>query len=196
MSLDIRKVKVSKSETSIEWVTREGVSQQTEHEHRLKSTELAAPSFYTALARFIPPVLRLLELPPAYGEGLQVSGVTFVVQDNGTHGLVVTCLKTLADTNSPLVLNTPYLPEDAEGEAPILPTAMVAAAKQLEQEAQAFITGTRAQGDLFAGDKAAQKVRDAVERLRPKKDSGITSVEITDGKGRGIRLMPTTTERI
>lgn len=197
------KIKLTKGETVLEWETDEGAEQLDSHEHKFRSSAAPHPDFVQAMAAFSVPALRLLELPLAYEDNLTVSGLSFTYEEQRGRGLVVTLQKKLGGAPSPLIFNTPYLPEDGGEHNPSLPAAFAHAIDDVIAEAREFLNGKRAQGDLFAGDqrvsdtKLTTKERDAaaraIERLRPKKGEG--AVELTMD-GQGVRLTHDTTEII
>lgn len=194
--MSFTKIKLTKAEVLLEWVTEEGPRRNDQHEHRFRSIEVPHPDFAAAMQAFVGPVLRLLELPAMYGEGLTVTGLSLTHEDERGTGLVVTCQKQLAGAQAPLIFNTPYLPEDGGEHGASLPSEMLVALDEAISQAREFLNGKRAQGDLFEKDgKAADPVRQAVERLRPKKGGSVEAVEITSG-GKGVRLTATTTEKI
>ncbi len=194
------KIKRSKGLVVLEWLTEEGKGGLDTHEHRLSSTEDPHPTFVAALRAFIGPVLKLCELPHTWGgEALAVTGLSITHEEERGRGLVVTCQRSLADAPAPLVFNTPYLPEDAGEHGQSLPDELVEALDAVEDAARRFLNGERAQGDLFAGEgrvsPTVARAARAIEKLRPKKGSGIESVEIT-ANGRGVRLTAHSTEAL
>lgn len=199
--MSFTKIKLTKGQVALEWVTEEGPTRTDQHEHRLTSFELPHPGFLAAMEGFKRPVLDLLELPSMYGDGLAVTGISITHEDDRGRGLVITCQKQVAGAPAPLIFNTPYLPEDAGEHGQSLPEKMIEALDVAVEAAGRFLQGERAQGDLFAREERVAKaaadprVRRAVEGLRPKKGSGIESVEITSN-GKGVRLTAETTERI
>lgn len=140
------KLKRGKDEVTLVWTTTEGPGQRDAHEHRLVSTDAPHPDLLAAFQGFVAPVLALCELPTAYGVNLVVSGVTVTEDATKGTGCVVTCQKPLVAAEAPLIFNSPHLTEEGG-----LPQAMLRALDALGQEAQAFLAGKRAQGDLFAG---------------------------------------------
>jgi hypothetical protein len=62
--------------------------------------------------------------------------------------VVITSLKELAGATSPLVLNTPYLPEMAE-DGPTMSAQLVQLVNAVEVAAERYVRGIRQQRDLF-----------------------------------------------
>lgn len=133
--------------------------------HHLSSAEPPAEGFLGALVGLIQPVLALLELPDSYGAGMEVVGVSFTHEEERGRGAVVTCLKSVAGAQSPVVLNTPYLPETAADEnSPTLPAALASAIEALCDEAERYLDGEREQLDLLTlARETAEDLRDGLE---------------------------------
>lgn len=146
--MDFQKIKFNGKKVVLHWTSAHALE---EHEHTLTSAQPPHPDFVAALQAFVGEVLDLLELPLDYGDGLTVVGLSLPVQEDGRSGLVVTCLKALKGAPSPLVLNTPYLAEPGDDpDAPALSRHLLRLIETAEGEAEAFVDGKRAQGDLFA----------------------------------------------
>jgi hypothetical protein len=112
-------------------------------EHRLSSGEPPRRELKHALAEFVPHVLRMLELPANYEHGLLITGLIVKDgKDDDGRSLIVTCQKTIDDSDSPLILNTPLM---ANADTGILGALLDSA----EDAAENYRVGRRAQGDLF-----------------------------------------------
>ena len=144
------KIKYSlKDGVALEWRDAE-LAQAVEH--RLTSSQEPRPEFLTALQAFAQYVRHLCDLPMSFEAGLVVSGVSISENDTQGRGIVVTALKKVSGANSPLVLNTPHVPETATSEGqPELPAFAVRMLNTLEEEAALYRAGQRAQVDMFAG---------------------------------------------
>jgi hypothetical protein len=98
----------------------------------------------------------LLEVTEEWAGGWPVCIAASLKRDEkNAYALKGACLTLLcrkAAFNSPLVLNTPYLPPD-EGEngGKGLPWEVADPLREWEKEAEAFLQGLRAQGELFGG---------------------------------------------
>jgi hypothetical protein len=147
------KIKSSSKGVHLEWTTPAEKHPDNEVHHKLESDDTPAPEFTEALQHFIPEVLHVLELPTEYAIGLRVTGLSVNYEEDDRRGMVVTCLKDLEATNSPLVLNTPHMrelsDEDEDG-AGFLSDAMLELLAAAEEQAEAFVHGTRMQLDLLA----------------------------------------------
>lgn len=148
------KIKLVRGQVALEWVTEEGPKRADQHEHRVTSFELPHPSFVEAMQAFVQPCLELLELPEDYDEGITVSGLSITYEDERGRGLVVTLQKKLAGAPSPLIFNTPYLPEQGGEHGMSLPHDLLACLDEAEAAAGRFLQGERAQADLFSGKAA------------------------------------------
>jgi hypothetical protein len=135
---------------TLRWQTTSG---KDTVKHELESFDPPEPALAKALDAFTPNVLELLELPIEYGIGLEIRSLSINYEDDGRMGLVVTCLKSLADTTAPLVINTPHLRElgdDGEGGA-FLPIDMQGLSDVVQAAAARYVLGHREQGNLFDG---------------------------------------------
>lgn len=138
----------SKDGVALEW--RDSELKQS-IEHRLVSTQEPRPEFLKALGAFSQFVRHLLDLPMSWENGLTIQSVSISENDAQGRGIVVTALRKISGANSPLVLNTPFLPEEASSEdGPELPSFAVRLLNELEEEAAKYRAGERAQTDLFS----------------------------------------------
>jgi len=147
--MDFQKIKYKDRKTELRWCVRnrETLDETTSE---LTSTQPPEPAFLLALQALKADVLKLLELPADYGDGMEVTSVSLSYGDDGRMGVVVTSLKSLEEANSPLVLNTPHLPElDIDDQNPCMPGPMQQRVRELVALAKRFAQGKRAQQDLF-----------------------------------------------
>lgn len=145
--------------------------------HSLESTDAPRPEFVAAMRAMVPHVLEVLELESAgWEDTLSVSGLSINEETDGRRGLVCTCRRSLEIANAPLIINTPHLREFMGDDQlkGFLPDAMLLACTECEREADLYLRGKRAQGDLF-------------DALVPKADSGIESVTLSSG-GKSVTL--------
>jgi hypothetical protein len=123
----------------------------------LRCSDAPAESFNAAVTALVPHVRGILMLQPKQWEGcIDVVGVSFsrteTEEDEFVDGAVITCVISLDTANSPLVINTPHLLYEQyspTGEAPLMPEDAQDALNDLKREAEAYLNGKRAQGDLF-----------------------------------------------
>lgn len=145
--MEFVKIKYSekKLETHLEWTT---ASEKDQIEHKLVSHDPPAKEFPASLQALVPEIVRLLELPEDYAEGLTVVGLSISRNDTHGRGVVITSLKELTGTTNPLVPNTPYMPEMAE-DGPTMSAQLVQLVNAVEVAAERYVKGIRQQRDLF-----------------------------------------------
>lgn len=97
----------------------------------------------------------LIEAPQTWAEAITVIGVTLNKDDGGA---VLSALRSLDKNNSPMVINTPYVSEGAadrgEGLMGVIPFDLTRDLNTLLVEAEAYIGGKRAQGELDFTEEA------------------------------------------
>jgi len=146
------KIKYSKGEVELVWRDSE-LSQAVEH--RLTSSQSPRPEFEKALQAFKQYVRHICDLPMSYDADMTISSVSISENDSQGRGIVVTALKKLPACNAPLVLNTPHLPETASSEGGVeMPSFARRLLDALEEEANKYRAGERAQTDMFSGKAA------------------------------------------
>lgn len=126
-------------------------------EYSLLSGDKPAASFDLALQALVEDVVAICEFQKSDASTLAIRGVSLTHTD-GILGACVTALKSLTTANSPLVINTPHLPESAysgntNDPNPLMPAGMAQRIAALMAEAEKYAAGARAQGDLFASDQ-------------------------------------------
>lgn len=124
-------------------------------EFTLNSCDRPDRSLVDAMNALTTDVLTICELhddPLLY----TIRGVT-LTYTNDILGACITSLKALKTTQSPLVINTPHLPEESysdDASAPVMHAGMADRLDALRNAAERYIDGERAQGQLFAKDAA------------------------------------------
>ena len=110
----------------------------------LNSFDEPLPELVEDMDKLIPHVETICELPEGYCKKAEIRGVSFS-HTNDIMGAVITALIPLDSANSPVVINTPHLPEEpySEGEAPTLPRECVNILKDLMDDAERYIQGER-----------------------------------------------------
>lgn len=107
-------------------------------------------SFIAALIALAPDVCTICELPSDQVDKLQVRGVSFS-HTNDIMGAVITALKPVKTAQSPVVLNTPHIPQapySDGGEGPLLDDDTADRLETLRDEAIRYINGEREQPQL------------------------------------------------
>jgi len=123
-------------------------------EFSFSCAEEPKPSFTAALADLTRDALEMCELPDVYLDRLQASGVSFSYGgENETMGAVIIASMLLNKSNTNLNLNTPHKTEDFYGETgdemQLLNPECVSRLHRLIEEAEDYVKGIRAQGNLF-----------------------------------------------
>lgn len=130
-------------------------------EYSLKSADTPSVEFTMALQALKRDVVDICEFPSTDEKKFTVRGVSLSHTD-GVLGVVITALKLVETANAPLVINTPHLAQTDT--APSLPIATADRIKTLCEQAQKYVDGERAQGELFPGIPAlAEQLRKDVD---------------------------------
>lgn len=149
------KIKYDGKKVELAWTVQQ---KSTEITHTLTSSEKPLPALPQALNAFNDFVETLLEVQPGWMDNAKVTGLSINTEEDGRSGLVVTSQRKLADTNAPLVINTPHLREPTKlgEEGPgFLPDGVMDLVDYAERAAEDFVKGKRSQGNLF--DEPAKK---------------------------------------
>lgn len=154
--MNLTKLKIKPSETEIHY----GVQAINGNKDTVfKSWDRQSPEFLACLQSLKPYLLDVLELGVDYGEGLSITGITLRQEnpdgeDVANYGLVISAVKSLANSAAPLCLNTPYIPPYRnENTTTIMDDDLAMEINRIIGFCERFIAGQeRAQGDLF-GDK-------------------------------------------
>lgn len=122
----------------------------------LISSEPAAPSLYAAINSLSPFVHEMCELSAADKDLVSAFAVSLVYTgEDESLGAVISARKTLKNSNTKLVLNTPLKSEDSSDDKQVLPSGCVGVIQTVLAEAEKYVTGERAQMDLFTGQEVA-----------------------------------------
>jgi len=143
-------------------------------DHLVTSPEAPHPDFVNAMAAIAGAVIEIAELKGvAEPEDITVRSISFGHKKAGRTSIIITALRALANSNGPLLINTPLkyiLANDAEDEGTEDEKLDAKLALKIDLvcgEARAFIEdGKRAQGDLFQKPEARQNGR------RPRAEDG------------------------
>lgn len=154
--MNLTKLKIKPNETEIHY----GVQAINGNKDTVfKSWDRQSPEFLSCLQSLKPYLLDVLELGADYGEGLSITGITLRQEnpdreDISNYGLVISAVKSLANSAAPLCLNTPYIPPYRnENTTTIMDDDLAMEINRIIGFCERFISGQeRAQGDLF-GDK-------------------------------------------
>jgi len=153
MSKQITKVKYDGSKVQVAWEEDTPIGK---NEFFLKCSDAPRADFSVALQLLKKYVTQIIEIPEEnqnkWIENLEIRGVSFSWTNN-VMGAVITALKTLEKSNSPLVINTPH--KTAEPYSPggdvgnLLSEECVDALKDVIFEAEEYIGGKRAQQTML-----------------------------------------------
>lgn len=117
----------------------------------LISSEPAAPSLYAAFDNLSPFAHEICELSASDKD--LVSAFAISLSYNGeeeTLGAVITARKTLKNSNTKLILNTPHKIADSPDDKQLLSPDCIAVISKITTEAEKYVNGERAQMDLFS----------------------------------------------
>ena len=152
--MNITKVKYDGSKVRIEYTVDRKDGGESD-EYSVVSGDKPLPSFTDALQALSMAVADICELNREASSCIDVRGVTFTWKSD-IMWACITGLKSLKTTNSPLVLNTPHLPESAysgnpDDGSPCLPRAAAQLLYSVLEEAKRYLNGDRAQATLPLG---------------------------------------------
>lgn len=153
----IKKIKLDKKEKIIlDWEVEIGSGSENKSwdEYHIKCSDRANPEFYNAIKNLVQDVILLLEFPDIWKETITVKGVSFSYSDNDVQGAVITAQRELMCSATPMNCNTPHKPFDSYNEnecddEQLMPEETQCRLHTLEEEAQKYIDGDRAQMNLF-----------------------------------------------
>ena len=121
----------------------------------IESAEPPRQELKDAMQNMVDHVIAIAELPASWREKLTVRGVT--ITRNDIDGLVITALRKLDGSNSPLVINTPHFTREERDENQDTNVYSFECGRdldQLEKEAFLYADGKRQQHQLFAPEPA------------------------------------------
>lgn len=163
----VRKVKIDKNgKITIDWEVK--VEQMGGwDEYHMKCSDRANPELYDAMENLVQDVLMLCEFPTNWKDSITVHGVSFSYSDEDVKGAVITAQRMLEHSSAPLNLNTPHKPyepynpdqEDIDPDT-LLPEETCERLNILDNEANKYIDGDRAQGNLFKDIEKEAKLAD------------------------------------
>lgn len=133
-------------------------------EHSMKSNQEPLPAFLHALDNLVPHVEEMCELPDKDHQihPYTVRGVSFSYGgDNDTMGATITATRSLKNSNSPLVLNSPHKIEEAYAdgadETQVMTRDCYNDLMILCDEAEKYLNGKRAQMDMFGEEQEKER---------------------------------------
>lgn len=139
----------------IHWISRKKTASEAEeqHNHQLECPERPRPEFDTALQAFLPFLLQIIGAPKEWKDNTEITGISLNKEEDRRRGIVITAKRKCPFGAAPIAINTPHLREsldDTQETGPnfLLP-GMADAIDAICEEAQVYLDGDRAQGELF-----------------------------------------------
>ena len=156
-----QKIKYSKGKVKIEYELRNKEKKDWD-QFSLACSDEPKPEFQIALQSLSEDVLEMCELPGDYRKRIMVTGVSFSYGGEGeVMGATIISQMALNRSNVNLNLNTPHKPSEPYSEggdaAQCLSQDCIDRLASLELEAEDYINGNRAQGELFADREKAKE---------------------------------------
>lgn len=147
------KVKYAKFKVTLEWEKKNKKGDWDQYS--MTCSDEPKPEFKAALGAMDRDVIEMCELPETYLTRIVVTGVSFSYGgEKEVRGATVTAQMHLNKSNVALNLNTPHKVEEfyADDGDPkqLLTDGCIGRLGELEVEAEAYVNGDRAQGELFA----------------------------------------------
>ena len=158
------KIIINQVHVALHWISRKRTASEADevHHHQLECPEKPRPEFEKALQAFLPFLLEIIGAPKSWSENTRVTGVSLKKEEDGRRGIVITATRKCPFGSAPIALNTPYLREalddSKETGSQFFLSGMSDAIDELCAEADKYLGGDRAQGELF-GDAKPEKTR-------------------------------------
>lgn len=157
------KIVANGKHVAISWITRKQTASKAEElqTHNVECPERPRPKFDKALQAFVPFLLEIIGAPGEWIENTEVTGISLNKEEDRRRGIVITAKRKCPYGNAPIAINTPHLREsldDAKETGPnfLLP-GMAGAIDRMCSEAEAYLAGDRAQGELFGDESKDEK---------------------------------------
>jgi len=156
-----QKIKYSKGKVKIEYELRNKEKKDWD-QFSLACSNEPRPEFQIALQALSKDVIEMCELPEDYIKRIMVTGVSFSYGSEAEiMGATIIAQMTLNRSNVNLNLNTPHKPSEPYSEggdaAQCLSQDCIDRLVSLELEAEDYINGNRAQGELFPDQEKARE---------------------------------------
>lgn len=182
------KITANGKSIQIHWISRKKTASEADeqHNHQLECAEKPKPEFDTALQAFLLFMLRIIGAPTDWTDNTKITGVSLNKEEDGRRGIVITASRKCPFGAAPIALNSPHMrePKDDAKEtgANFFLSGMADAIDTLCEEAQAYLDGDRAQGELF-GDPKPEKVKRG-KGGEPELLGDVLDRSLKDGKGK------------
>lgn len=156
------KIIANNKHVALHWVSRRKTASeaQEQHHHQLECAEKPRPKFDVALQAFLPFLLKIIGAPASWSDNTRVTGVSLNREEDDRQGIVITATRKCPHGSAPIAINTPHLREPIEDKDTgpnFFLDGMTDAIEEMCAEAQAYLDGDRAQGELFGDDEPKKK---------------------------------------
>ena len=151
----IKKVKIT-TENKIQMTYEQKTRMGGWDEYSFTCSEKARPEFYDVMGGVAPHVIEMCELPESYLERITVRGVSFSYGGPGeVMGATISAAMKLDKSYQALNINTPHKASEMYNDGPVdemqlLSDDCIKALEALQEECKAYISGDRAQVNLFS----------------------------------------------
>ena len=128
-------------------------------------SEPADPNFYETLKSLRSSAQAILDLPDDMATRLVPFAVSYTYGNDGRMGAVITCQFLIPSTGKVTVISTPLMKcyEGGNDEAKCFTSGTAKKLWALEKEARRYLSGERAQQNLFNGEAPEQTAPAAIE---------------------------------
>lgn len=153
--IQFTKISQTGKSIAIHWKsTKKTASDIDENETvQLECPERPRPEFDKALQTFLPFLLTIVGAPADWKQNTEIRGISINKEEDGRRGIVITASRKCPYGAAPIALNSPHLREalddTTETSTQFFLPKMADAIDDLCEEAQAYVDGERAQGQLF-----------------------------------------------
>lgn len=157
------KIVANGKHVQIHWISRKKTASEAEeqHNHQLECPEKPRPAFEKVLQAFLPFLLQIIGAPADWSDNTKVTGISLNKEEDRRRGIVITAVRKCPYGNAPIAINTPHLRESLdpakENGPSFLLEGMAELIDEMCDEAQAYLDGDRAQGELFGDDAGGKK---------------------------------------
>jgi len=145
--MDITKIKIKACETEIKFF--ENAARDT-REISFSSSDGQTEDFIGCLQILLAQFMEVCDFHAGYEEGLKITGLS-IKYEGDDFGLVISAIKRLKKSSTPLCINSPYIPPVRnEHTVTIMDDILIQKIEAIKEMAADFMRGGyRAQGSLF-----------------------------------------------
>lgn len=135
-------------------------------EHTLKCNERPRTALLEAFRDLRGHLVTICELPESWEEQIRIRGLTVKENKEGTRAIVISGIRKLAGSHAPLVLNTPYMVEEADDEVGVFSDECAEDLDALAALVWKYLDGDREQRQLPLEELRPDGLRDQPIELR------------------------------